>query len=107
MAQPTTIQIDIPEEVSTALEQHIQQLTKPPRFEPDTGNTIIEPMFRSISEYVAAILKVNFARVLADQPTPQIQQLRTEIEERQRQIEELAQPTVAMTTVITDPGLPT
>ena len=95
MPQETvSIQIDIPAPVHQALQNHIRSLKKPPRVDSTTGDTIIEPLFRSVDEYVAEILKVNIGNVLAQEPTPEVQQLRDEIAERERQIESMLRPAV-------------
>lgn len=96
MPQTTvSIQIDIPQDVHDALGNHIKGFRKPPRTT-EGGETIIEPMFRSVADYLAEILKVNIGKVLAETPTPQVEQLRAEIDERQKQIEAIARPAVTV-----------
>jgi hypothetical protein len=92
--QTISIQIDIPAPVHQVLKNYIRNLKKPPRVDSTTGDTVIEPLFRSVQEYVAEILKVNIAKVITEEPTAQIRQLREEIAERERQIEDLVRPAV-------------
>ena len=93
--QTISIQIDIPAPVHQALQKHISNLKKPPRVDSTTGDTIIEPLFRTVEDYVAEILKVNIGKVLAEEPTPEIRQLRDEIAERERQIDSMVRPAVS------------
>ena len=90
-----SIQIDIPAPVHQVLEKYIRNLKKPPRVDSASGDTVIEPLFRSVHDYVAEILRVNIAKVLAEEPTEEIRQLRDEIAERERQIDALVRPAVS------------
>jgi hypothetical protein len=96
--QTISIQIDIPAPVHQVLKNYIRNLKGPPRMDSTTGDTAIEPLFRSVQEYVAEILKVNIAKVITEEPTAQIRQLRDEIAERERQIEDLVRPSVTAST---------
>jgi len=92
-----SIQIDIPQDVHDALANHIRGFQKPPRTT-ESGDTIIEPLFRSVADYLAEIVKVNIGKALIETPTPAVQQLRAEIDERQQQIENMARPVVSVRT---------
>ena len=95
MPQETiSIQIDIPAPVHQVLQNYIRNLKKPPRVDSASGDTVIEPLFRSVHEYVAEILKVNIAKVITEEPTAEIRQLRDEIVERERQIDAMVRPAV-------------
>lgn len=90
---PATITFELPSDVHDAVSAIVTQWKKPPRVT-ETGDTVIEPMFRSFEEWASQILAVNIAKILADNPTAEILTIKREIEDRQRLIEEMARPKV-------------